>query len=117
MVCLHFRNVNNRFCATVELLMHGIILSLNQESLWRHGVAHDPAKKKVKVTRPCRLIEGKSFSPQRCLYYRSIFVLSQKLHPKKNQPWRQALRLRVATAASQAEANQLAAKLRNTTLE
>lgn len=112
----HFRSVNNRFCATMKLLTHGITLPLIQESLWRHGVAHDPAKKKVKVTRPCQLIEGNCFSPS-MLSVLQISILSQKLHPKKNQPWRQALRLRLATAAGQAEANKLAAKLRNTTLE
>lgn len=37
----------------------------------------------------------------------------QKLHPKKNQPWRLALR---GSAANQAEADQLAAKLQETTL-
>lgn len=41
----------------------------------------------------------------------------QKLHPKKNQPWRLALRAKQAAAANQAETNKLAAKLRKTTLE
>ncbi|XP_059182836.1 general transcription factor IIIA, b [Centropristis striata] len=59
-----------------------------KESLWRHGVVHDPAKKKL-----------------------------TKLHPKKNQPWRLALRAKQAAAANQAETNKLAAKLRNTTLK
>ncbi|XP_034998790.1 general transcription factor IIIA, b [Hippoglossus stenolepis] len=53
-----------------------------KESLWRHGVVHDPAKKKLK-----------------------------NLHPKKNQ------QVAPAAAANQADANELAAKLRNTTLE
>eukprot|EP00064_Thunnus_orientalis_P008692 superscaffoldBa00001055_g8715 len=59
-----------------------------KESLWRHGVVHDPGKKKLK-----------------------------KLHPKKNQPWRIALQVKLAAAANQAETNKLAAKLRNTRLE
>ncbi|AWP20655.1 putative transcription factor IIIA isoform 2 [Scophthalmus maximus] len=59
-----------------------------KENLWRHGVVHDPAKKKLK-----------------------------KLHPKKNQPWRKALQVKLAAAANQADANKLAAKLRNTALE
>ncbi|KAE8279879.1 Transcription factor IIIA [Larimichthys crocea] len=59
-----------------------------KESLWRHGVVHDPAKKKQK-----------------------------KLRPKKNQPWRLAQRVRLAAAANQAETNKLAAKLQKTTLK
>ncbi|XP_056868702.1 general transcription factor IIIA, b [Takifugu flavidus] len=59
-----------------------------KESLWRHEVVHDPAKKKVK-----------------------------KLRPKRNQPWRLALRRKLAAAANQAETSKLAAKLRDTTLE
>ncbi len=30
-------------------------LVVNQESLWRHGVVHDPAKKKLKVKCPWQL--------------------------------------------------------------
>ncbi|XP_028288452.1 general transcription factor IIIA, b [Parambassis ranga] len=59
-----------------------------KESLWRHGVVHDPAKKKLK-----------------------------KLHPKKNQPSRMAQQVKLAAAANQAVTNKLAAKLRNTTLK
>lgn len=47
----------------------------------------------------------------------TVYLLSfQKLHPKKNQPWRKALQLGLAPAANQAEANKLAAKLHKTTL-
>lgn len=42
---------------------------------------------------------------------------SQKLRPKRNQPWRLALRRKLAAAANQAETSKLAAKLRDTTLE
>ncbi|XP_062235863.1 general transcription factor IIIA, b [Platichthys flesus] len=53
-----------------------------KESLWRHGVVHDPAKKKLK-----------------------------NLHPKKSQ------QVGPAAAANQADANELAARLKNTTLQ
>lgn len=42
---------------------------------------------------------------------------SQKLRPKRNQPWRLALQRKLAAAANQAEASELAEKLRGTTLE
>ncbi|XP_068160400.1 general transcription factor IIIA, b [Antennarius striatus] len=58
-----------------------------KESLWRHEVVHDPEKKKL-----------------------------TKLHPKKNQPWRRALQVRLAAAASPLETIKLAADLQNTTL-
>lgn len=51
-----------------------------------------------------------------CLSYMVYLLSFQKLHPKKNQPWRMALQLGLAPAANQAEANKLAAKLRKTTL-
>ncbi|KAM4606020.1 general transcription factor IIIA, b [Polymixia lowei] len=44
-----------------------------KESLWRHGVVHDPAKEKL-----------------------------QKLRPRKNQPWRQAQQLKAAAASTEA---------------
>ncbi|KAM8731245.1 general transcription factor IIIA, b [Acanthopagrus schlegelii] len=59
-----------------------------KESLWRHGVVHDPAKQKLK-----------------------------KLCPKKNLPWRKALQARLAAEANQSETNKLAARLRKTTLK
>lgn len=40
----------------------------------------------------------------------------QKLHPKKNQPWRMALQLGQAPAANQADVDKLATKLQKTTL-
>ena len=50
--------------------------------------------------------------------------LFQKLHPKKNLPWRLALQVKLAAAANQAETHKLAAethklaaKLRNTRLD
>lgn len=96
-----------------------------QESLWRHGVVHDPAKKKVKVT--CQDVKivclyqsisylSISFScVDRCIYIFFLFSL-QKLIPKKNQPWRRALQVRLAAAANQADTNKLAEKLQKTTL-
>lgn len=40
----------------------------------------------------------------------------QKLRPKKNQPWRAALQLGLAPAASQTDIDKLATKLQKTTL-
>lgn len=40
----------------------------------------------------------------------------QKLIPKKNQPWRRALQVRLAAAANQADADKLAEKLDKTHL-
>ena len=37
----------------LKLLVTDLIV--NQESLWRHGVVHDPAKQKLKVKCPCRV--------------------------------------------------------------
>ncbi|KAM9712609.1 general transcription factor IIIA, b [Menidia menidia] len=58
-----------------------------KESLWRHGVVHDPSKRKLK-----------------------------KRHPKNNQPWR-VVQQSKAAAASQEETNKLAAKLGKTALQ
>ncbi|XP_056155833.1 LOW QUALITY PROTEIN: general transcription factor IIIA, b [Lampris incognitus] len=57
-----------------------------KESLWRHGVVHDPAKRKL-----------------------------QNLHPKNNQPWSKARRV-AAVAASTAVETKLAAMLANVKL-
>lgn len=84
---------------------------LSQESLWRHEVVHDPAKKKVKVTSWLARVEEAALS------WFFFGFPSQKLRPKRNQPWRLALRRKRAAAANQAEAGKLAAKLRDTTLE
>lgn len=45
-----------------------------------------------------------------------ILFSLQKLIPKKNQPWRRALQVRLAAAANQADTNKLAEKLRKTNL-
>ncbi|KAF6727282.1 Transcription factor IIIA [Oryzias melastigma] len=58
-----------------------------KESLWRHGVVHDPAKKKLK-----------------------------KLESKKNSPKQKKQQIPPEAAASQEETNKLAASLQSTTL-
>lgn len=74
-------------------------------------MVHDPAKRKVQV------VFGLLCSGT-CFHLVELFWCSfQKLRPKRNQPWRLALRRKLAAAANQAEASELAAKLRNTTLE
>lgn len=96
-------------------------LIVDQENLWRHGVVHDPAKKKLKVMSLLKdmkvVYSPPSFSCGVCTCFKLPPPLFQKLHPKKNQPWRKALQVKLAAAANQADANKLAAKLRNTALE
>lgn len=84
---------------------------LHQESLWRHGVVHDPAKKKVKVKFCLVHLKGN------CFHLYLFLCFFQKLCPKRNQPWRLALQRKLAAAANQAETSKLAAELRSTTLE
>uniref|UniRef100_A0A672ZMU9 General transcription factor IIIA, b n=1 Tax=Sphaeramia orbicularis TaxID=375764 RepID=A0A672ZMU9_9TELE len=86
-----------------------------KESLWRHGVVHDPERKKVKVgdiSQPFLFL-----LPLLCIFI-SYFTSAcfQKLHPKKNQPWHLANRARLRAAAKQVE-TQLAEKLQNTSLK
>lgn len=78
-------------------------------------MVHDPAKKKVKVVFWLVHLEE---VPILCVFIFIFFCApSQKLRPKRNQPWRLALRRKLAAAANQAETSKLAAKLRDTTLE
>ncbi|KAM3860706.1 general transcription factor IIIA, b [Diretmus argenteus] len=58
-----------------------------KESLWRHGVVHDPAKRKL-----------------------------QKRQPKKKKSWRKAVQVQMAAASTHADTHTLAAKLRDTKL-
>lgn len=73
-------------------------------------MVHDPAKNKVKVT--FWLVHLQEIGSTLFFFLCSF----QKLRPKRNQPWRLQQR-KLAAAANQAETSELAAKLRDTTLE
>lgn len=79
-------------------------------------MVHNPAKNKVKVT--FWLVHLQEIASTLFFNVLIFFLCSfQKLRPKRNQPWRLVQQRKLAAAANQAETSELAAKLRDTTLE